>query len=55
MNTTEKVAHFVASLDFSDVPQRAREIAKGGIIDALGVALASPHPRQAAFERTSAQ
>ncbi|HYC44573.1 MAG TPA: MmgE/PrpD family protein [Burkholderiales bacterium] len=40
MNTTEKIAQFVARLDLSEVPERARAIAKGGIIDALGVAIA---------------
>lgn len=40
MNTTEKIAQFVANLALNDVPERAREIAKGGIVDALGAAIA---------------
>ena len=40
MNITEKIAHFVAGLELSEVPERARAIAKGGLLDALGVAVA---------------
>ena len=40
MNTTEKIAQFVTGLELRKVPERAREIAKGGIVDALGVAIA---------------
>ena len=40
MNTTEKIAQFVANLALNDVPERARLIAKGGIVDALGAAIA---------------
>ena len=40
MSTTEKIAQFVVNLALNDVPERARDIAKGGIIDALGAAIA---------------
>ena len=40
MNTTERIAQFVSNLTLDDVPGRAREIAKGGIVDALGAAVA---------------
>ena len=40
MNTTERIAQFVVSLELDDVPGQAREIAKGGIVDALGAAIA---------------
>jgi len=40
MSTTEKIAQFVVGLELKDVPKKAREIAKGGIVDALGAAIA---------------
>lgn len=40
MSTTEKIAQFVVDLELKDVPEKAREIAKGGIVDALGAAIA---------------
>ena len=40
MNTTEKIAQFVVNLALNDIPERARGIAKGGIVDALGAAIA---------------
>ena len=40
MTTTRKIAEFVAGLTLDDVPSRAIEIVKGGIIDALGAAIA---------------
>lgn len=40
MGTTEKIAQFVVALDLNDVPEKARAIAKGGIVDALGAAIA---------------
>ncbi len=40
MSTTEKIAQFVINLALNDVPERARDIAKGGIIDALGASIA---------------
>ena len=40
MSTTEKIAQFVVDLEFKDIPEQAREIAKGGIVDALGAAIA---------------
>ena len=39
-NTTEKIAQFVARLALEDVPGRAIDIAKGGLVDALGTAIA---------------
>ncbi len=40
MNTTRNIAAFIAGLKLDNVPPRAIEIAKGGLIDALGVAVA---------------
>lgn len=40
MSTTEKIAEFVVNLALDDVPEKARDIAKGGIVDALGAAIA---------------
>ena len=40
MSTTEKIAQFVVNLGLNDVPEKARDIAKGGIVDALGAAVA---------------
>jgi 2-methylcitrate dehydratase PrpD len=40
VGTTEKIARFVVDLALNDVPERARVIAKGGIVDALGAAVA---------------
>lgn len=40
MSTTEKIAQFVVNLALDDVPLKARDIAKGGIVDALGAAIA---------------
>ena len=40
MNTTEKIAQFVAGLALTNVPAAACVIAKGGIVDALGAAIA---------------
>lgn len=40
MNTTRKIARFVVELSLDEVPLRALEIAKGGIIDSLGAAIA---------------
>ena len=40
MSLTEKVAQFVVNLTLDDVPARACDVAKGGIVDALGVAIA---------------
>lgn len=40
MSTTEKIAQFVVNLALNEVPEKARDIAKGGIVDALGAAVA---------------
>ena len=40
MSLTEKVARFVVELTLNDVPAHAIDVAKGGIVDALGVAIA---------------
>ena len=40
MKTTRKIAEFVAGLSLDHVPPRAVEVVKGGIIDALGAAIA---------------
>ncbi len=40
MKTTRKIADFVTGLSLDDVPPRAIEVVKGGIIDALGAAIA---------------
>ncbi len=40
MNTTRRIAEFVAGLKLADVPPQAIAIVKGGLIDAVGVAIA---------------
>jgi 2-methylcitrate dehydratase PrpD len=40
LKTTLKIAEFVAGLSLDQVPTRAVEVVKGGIIDALGTAIA---------------
>ena len=40
MQATRKIAEFVAGLTLDTVPTRAIEVVKGGLIDALGVAVA---------------
>ena len=40
LKSTLKIAEFVAALSLDDVPARAIEVAKGGMIDALGAAIA---------------
>ncbi len=40
MSTTQKIAEFTADLSLEDVPARAIYIARGGLLDALGPAIA---------------
>ena len=40
VNTSETIANFVAALDLGNVPARALDVAKGGLVDALGTAIA---------------
>ena len=40
MDTTKKIAGFIAKTDLADIPREAREIGKRVILDLLGVALA---------------
>ena len=40
MSATEKITQFVANLALDDIPDQARKIAIGGILDSLGAAIA---------------
>ena len=40
VNTSETIAKFVADLELESVPARALDVAKGGLVDALGTAIA---------------
>lgn len=47
VNVSETMARFVAGLDLDTIPARAIEVAKGGLVDAIGTAIAGTNTEPA--------